>query len=253
MDADLAGLRRTGCGPAVSRAGGWNPKLSKQMAKHWQKVEARAVQSRGVWALVPGFVVRGKTLAAHEDLETALRQAAGEEEAAKLERVARRAELRSVFREFKTMNAAVAARLESELEAADSLRGDLVRLKKLQPDSREKIEKRTLMTLECWQALNDRRAAETPARPELLVRDTTWAAHEARWKELPGLRLAAEEADLDWRAAKAALAKASKVLSGLNVDWFKAWKSEYAPGTPENDALAGVKRFPPGARRKRGS
>lgn len=242
-----------GCSPAVSRAGGWNPKLSKQMAKHWQNVEARAVQSRGVWALVPGFVVRGKSLAAHEDMETTLRQAAGEEEAAKLEREARKAELRSVFREFKTMNAAVAARLESELEAGDPLRGDLARLKKLQPDSREKIEKRTLMTLECWQTLNERRAAETPARPDLLVRDTPWAVYEARWKELPGLRLAAEEADLDWRAAKAALTKASKALSGLNVDWYKAWKSEHAPGTPEHDALAGVKRFPPGVRRKRRS
>lgn len=60
-------------------------------------------------------------------------------------------------------------------------------------------------------------------------------------------------ADLDWRAAKAALTKVFKALSGLNVDWFKAWKSEYAPGTPEHDALAGVKRFPPGTRRKRGS
>ena len=200
--------------------------------------------------MVAGFEVRGRTLGVQAGLMAELAAAVKVALAAELDLKARDAALKAVFRDFKTMNGAVAARLESELEPGDGLRGDLARMRGVRPNNREKIQRRTLMTIECWQSMNERRAAETPARPALVVRKMEWAEYEARWKALPGLRMAREDAALAWRTAKAELAAASKTLGGLNVDWYQAWKSEYPPGTPEQAALAGVTRFPTGAKRK---
>lgn len=209
------------------------------MPAFWQIPETRGHQTHGVWKLVPGFQVGGTDLAAHEEAMKDLREAAALVEERRNALDSRIGELAGEFEFFKMMNVAVAARLASEVGDEEGLRRD-IGLLGIKQSSRVKIEERALKTCAAWEKVDAFLAAQVPAQAAAVVRGLTAGGYRARWEGLPDLRNAREVAAGDLRTAMGDLRGAEAVLDGMNKRWYQAWKSEYPPGTPEGDALAGV-------------
>lgn len=209
------------------------------MPSFWQITQARGLQTQGVWALSGGFTVGNHTAATHAtsigDLFTAATEAEDKENLLDTEVGV----LEGEYAHFKSMNTAIAARLDGEVDDGDPLQRDIDQLR-IVSDSRSAIEDRTLKTAAAWGKIDTARAAASPALPAVTVRGSTQAVYLARWVALPGKRQNRELAEGVLRSASSALRAADRVTDRINKDWYLAWKSEFPAGTPEGDALAGV-------------
>lgn len=209
------------------------------MPSFWQITQARGLQTQGVWALSPDFTVGKMGLDDHSDSLAEVLAAATTAEQQKNLLDTSDGQLRTEYAFFKSMNPAIANRLDGEVPDEDPLQGDIDQLR-IDPVNRAAIEERTLKTAAAWTKIDAARAAEVPPLPAVLVRGSTAATYQARWEGLPAKRQANETAAGVWRSGSSLLRKASKTLDRMNKDWLLAWKSEFPEGTPEGDALAGV-------------
>lgn len=209
------------------------------MPQYWQVTQARAHQTHGVWTLDAGFTVAGTDIMTHDGATSALLAAATLTEDKKNTLDTQNGDLGVEYDFFKSMNTAIAARLDSEVPDDHPLQKDIDQIR-LIPSNRSRIEERTLKTCAAWEKVNDWLAAKVPPLPAVTLRGTTAAAYRTRWLALPGKRNAQEVAEADWRTSLSELRIADRLLDRMNKDWYQAWKSEYPPGTPEGDALAGV-------------
>ncbi|MES2657710.1 MAG: hypothetical protein V4689_03775 [Verrucomicrobiota bacterium] len=209
------------------------------MPQSWQITQARALQTRGVWNLADSFTVGGLSYDHHEDFLTELGDAATTAETNDNLLDTADGVLRTEYAFFQSMNVAIAARLDSEVEDADPLQRDVDEIRSA-PSSRAAIDERTLKTVSCWQKVNAARAAAVPPLPAITVRSTAVAAYDTRWKALPAKRQTRENAAGVWRTSASLLRAVDRKLDRLNKAWYQAWASEFPPGTPEGDALAGV-------------
>lgn len=209
------------------------------MPSFWQITQARGLQTQGVWSLFSDFAVGRATLDNHADGLADLLAAATTAEGNKNLLDTEDAQLGTEYDYFKTMNTAIASRLDGEVPDESPLQRDIDQLR-IVSDSRAAIEERTLKTAAAWAKINTARAAETPPQPAVLVRGSTAAAYQARWAELPAKRQASETAAGVWRSGSSLLRAADRAVDRVNKDWYQAWKSEFPSGTPEGDALAGV-------------
>lgn len=209
------------------------------MPSYWQISQARGFQTQGVWALFSDFAVGKATIDSHADGLTTLLTAATTAEGYKNLLDTANAQLSAEYDYFKTMNTAIASRLDGEVPDEDALQRDIDQLR-IDASSRAAIEERTLKTVAAWTKINAARAAETPAQPAVVVRGSTAAAYQARWADLPAKRHASEAAAGVWRSGSSQLRAADKAVDRVNKDWYQAWKSEFPTGTPQGDALAGV-------------
>ena len=209
------------------------------MPQSWQIKQARGFQTQGVWSLDPDFTIGDATIESHTDSLADILGAATTSEGYKNLLDTADGTLRAEYAFFKSMNIAVAARLDSEVPDNDPLQIDIDQLR-IDAVSRAAVEERTLKTAAAWIKINAARAAEDPAKPPVAVRGSLAAAFQTRWLALPVKRQAREQAAGVWRTGSSQLRAADKALDRINKDWYQAWKSEYPPGTAQGDALAGI-------------
>lgn len=233
------GPRRSPCiSPPAARFS--NNNTLNTMPRAWQITEARALQTQGVWNLAETFMVGACSRDDHADLRLTLTTAAVATEVAQNILDTRDGALRAEYDHFKSLNAAIGSRLDSEVDDGDALQRDIDQIRKISPASRAEIDDRTLKTIEAWKKVNTARAALAPPLPAVTVRGTAVAAYETRWQALPALRQEREVAAAAWREKNSVMEGARRSLDRVNKDWYQAWRAEYPDGTPEGDALAGV-------------
>lgn len=211
------------------------------MSRFWQKTQDRAFETQGVWALSPLFAVGGVTMAGHAVLAEELLAAATAEEDARNVLDRWDGTLAGEYDFFYGVNVAVGMLMGGLVGVEEGLRRDVDAVRGMQQRGRTAVEARTLRTVACWQKVNAWLAAGVPALPPMVVRGTAVAAYEDRWKALPEKRKGREDAAGDLRKAEATLREAERRLDAANKAWHAAWKSEFPRGTPERDALAGVR------------
>ncbi len=210
------------------------------MPNAWQITQKRALQTQGVWALVDDFILRGKSKDDHADLASGFADAAAATEDAKNLLDTADGTLGSEYEYLRSMNVAIGSRLDGEVPDDEPLQKDIDQVRGLTQSSRAKIEDRAMKTAAAWKKIDAARSADTPPLDPITVRGATAAQFRARWEGLPTLRTSREEAAAGWREQNSIMERQRRVLDRLNKDWYEAWKSEYPPGTPEGDALAGV-------------
>jgi ribosomal protein L11 methylase PrmA len=210
------------------------------MPKNWQIVHKRSEQTQGVWALDDGFTVRDLSKDMHEDHAAEVRTAAEEEEEAADVMDSAEAAVRGEYVFFESMNSAIGQRLDSEVPDDDALQRDVDQITGIRQSGEAAIDDRTLKTIVCWKKINAARAAATPPLGAVTVRGVAVAAYETRWTALPGLRQPREVQAGDWRSRNSTRRTKTRRTDRENKDWYQAWKSEFPPGTPKGDALAGV-------------
>jgi hypothetical protein len=210
------------------------------MPQAWQIVQARALQTQGVWALSPAFTIGTETQATHNAMTGDVQGLAFDTETRKNTLDAKDGVLGTEYGYFQGMNTAIAARFDSEVPDSDPLQRDVDQISGIRPDNRSAIDERTIKTIACWQLINTARAAATPPQLPVIVRGVAQAAYNTRWTALIGPRQEREDAAGLWRAGNSDLRSMSRALDQANKAWYQAWKSEFPAGTPEGDALAGV-------------
>ena len=210
------------------------------MPSFWQIALQRSEQTQGVWALNDGFLVRSISKDDHSDHANEVFTAATVEEVAADALDTAEAAERTEYDFFQELNGAISQRLDSEVPDDAPLQRDVDEITGIRATSRSAIEQRALKTVVCWKKVNTAGAAAVPPVPPVVVRSVSVATYEARWSALPGVRQATEELAATWRSKNSDLKKVARRLDRENKDWYQAWKSEFLPGTPEGDALAGV-------------
>ena len=179
------------------------------MPQSWQIKQARGFQTQGVWSLDPDFTVGAATIESHTDSLADILGAATTSEGYKNLLDTADGTLRAEYAFFKSMNIAVAARLDSEVPDDDPLQIDIDQLR-IDAVSRAAVEERTLKTAAAWIKINAARAAEDPAKPPVAVRGSLSAAFQTRWLALPVKRQAREQAAGVWRTGSSQLRAADK-------------------------------------------
>lgn len=209
------------------------------MPLSWQITEARALQTQGVWALSPTLTVGGSGKTSHSVSLLAVQTQASTTEAAKNNLDTADGVLRIEYDFFQALNVAIAARLDSEVADGDPLQSEVNQIRK-QPDNRAAIDERTLKTIALWKKINLIRSTVPPLQSPIIVRGHFANIYETRWTALPAKRQTREDRASAWRSLNSSLRAADRTLDRLNKSWYQAWASEFQPGTPEGDALAGV-------------
>lgn len=205
----------------------------------WQITEARALQTQGVWALFPTLTVGGSSKISHASQLLAVQMQATTTETSKNNLDTADGVLRTEYDYFQSFNVAIAARLDSEVADGDPLQNEVDQIRK-QPENRAAIDERTLKTIALWKKINLIRITGPPLQSPIIVRGNLANIYEARWAALPAKRQTREDRAGTWRSSSSSLRAADRALDRINKSWYQAWASEFQPGTPEGDALAGV-------------
>ena len=205
----------------------------------WQITEARALQTQGVWALFPALTVGGSSKISHASQLLAVQMQATTTETSKNNLDTADGVLRTEYDYFQSFNVAIAARLDSEVADGDPLQNEVDQIRK-QPGNRAAIDERTLKTIALWKKINLIRITGPPLQSPIIVRGNLANIYEARWAALPAKRQTREDRAGVWRSSNSSLRAADRALDRINKSWYQAWASEFQPGTPEGDALAGV-------------
>ena len=210
------------------------------MATFAQIVLARATQTQGVWALAVAFEGGGRTKTQHGTQATLLQGKIGEFDTAEgaYDGAAVLVETEHSF--FKTMNVAIARRLDSEVPDDHPLQGRVDEADDIKPNSEADIERRTEKTIAIWKEVNASRAAETPPKTALEIRGVEAGGYQGRYADLPDLKRFREEQRGVLSTKRTMSKREARKLDKWNKDWHLAWKSEFPPGTNEGDALGNV-------------
>lgn len=210
------------------------------MATFAQIVIARVGESQGVWGLSPAFTGGGKSKEEHASQISAVSfaRAAKDTAAGVLFGAASVVAVEHEF--FKTMNVAIAARLDSEVPDTDPLQARVDQADDIAPNSEADIERRTELTFVIWKEVNTARAAEAPPRPALTIRSTTQAQYETRYTQLGPKKIIRDEKEGILTGKRTAEKREARKLDLWNKNWYQAWKSEFVAGTEEGDALVNV-------------
>jgi hypothetical protein len=210
------------------------------MATYSQVVIVRGQQTQGVWALDDAFTGGGQSKDTHQDqidlvaaAQTAVLTADGAEEAKDQAVLAEHA-----F--FKAMNVALFQRLDSEVPDDAPLQRRVDEAGAVRQDSELAIEQRAALSAVIWAEVNAARAAAVPVLLPVVVRGTTQAQFKTRLGTLPDKKQEREAARGVLKQKRSVLKSEARKLDLWNKAWYQAWKSEFPPGTPQGDALAGV-------------
>ena len=210
------------------------------MATYAQIVLARAGETQGVWALSAAFTGGGHDKAEHASQISVVSFARAAKDVAAGQYLAADNAVKTEHAFFKTMNMAIAARLDSEVPDTDPLQRRVDVADDIAQDSEADIERRTELTSVIWKEVNDVRAAQIPAKPALTIRSTTQAQYETRYLALTQKRTLREEKQGFLTAKRSADKREARKLDLWNKSWYKAWKSEFPAGTENGDALGNV-------------
>lgn len=107
-----------------------------------------------------------------------------------------------------------------------------------------KIMARARKVATLWKKVNTARAAATPALDPLTVGEKTVSAVDtALAANEPLLKTVAEKLS-GWNSMRGVVKTLATRVDKNNKRWYEAWQGEYAPGTPENDALSQIDTGP---------
>ncbi len=210
------------------------------MATYAQIVLARAAETQGVWALDDTFTGGGLTKEEHNDVLADVTAAILAKDTAAGELAAARADMKTEHDFFKTMNVAIASRLDSEVPDDDPLQKRVDAADDIAPSSEANIERRAEVTLVIWSEVNAARAAKVPPLPAITVRGTTQAQYASRYSALAPMRIVRDEKEGKLTSRRTLEKREARRLDKHNKDWYQAWKSEFPPGTDKGDALVNV-------------
>ena len=141
------------------------------MATYAQIVTVRAGETQGVWALDAAFTGGGHGKSEHASQISAVAFAIAAKDTAAGVLFAADSVVKVEHAFFAEMNVAIAARLDSEVPDNEPMQKRVDEADDIPPKSEAKIERRTELTFVIWKELNAARAAESPAKPALVIRN----------------------------------------------------------------------------------
>jgi len=210
------------------------------MATFAQIVLARAQESQGVWALDDTFTGGGNNKEEHNDMLADVTAAILAKDTVAGELAGKRAVMKTEHDFFKTMNVAIAGRLDSEVPDDDPLQKRVDEADNIRPHSEADIERRVEVTLVIWKEVNDARAALTPPKGAIVIRGVTRTQYADRYSALSGKRIERDEKEGKLTSRRTLERKEARRLDTANKDWYQAWKTEFPAGTDKGDALVNV-------------
>lgn len=211
------------------------------MSETWQTIQERGQQSVGVWGQWnPTFTVGNDTLTILDTRVQALPGAAQavktQEDAVDDARAARNTRVALIT----LLAVQMPRKLDGDLTEEDPYHKDLLDIRGTEITGIDTAQTRGQMVFSLWTKLNARLAAETPAKPALLVGGKTVANLDTAMTELPGKEQAVVNAVSLLNDKRATLRTGMRTTDSLNKRWYAAWQGEYAEGTPERDALSQI-------------
>jgi hypothetical protein len=234
------------------------------MKEQWEITQERAIATNAVWAMQPGFELRGTTLAQHRASLAALSEQAQACADAEGDASDAFAALKGLFAMLSDLGVRVPAAIDGLLDGEDGLRAQFGRIyEQSAADSRTSALNRARLVAPLWADFDAQAAAATPPgqplvmayrvpdsdAPPRVVDRAAFAALIADCEK--ALRTQAEKRRAVTNA-RSALRRLERRVDRDNKRWFKAWVNHYPAGTPEGDAaLAQVPTEPPPKRRKK--
>lgn len=217
------------------------------MPEFWEVTHTRAQQTIAVWSTHnPTFQVETLDLATHQANTDLLFTQSGDAEAVKDvydEAVdARDANVELIH----TLNTRVPQLIRSNLSDKDLLQKEVKDVLKVDLGSMAKELKRARRLKSLWTRVNAKRAAQTPALPEIDRSGKTVTDLDAALTAHPDLLQDVEDKQAEWNQSKSVLEQTDEIVDDANKKWYEAWKNYYDEGTPEHDALSQITTEPGG-------
>jgi hypothetical protein len=211
------------------------------MAEYWEPIRDRGNDTNAVWnEFNASFTVGSLTLGTHTAdvaLFEGLVQARDDAEDEYDEAIdAKDGNLHTLA----GLNTRAVSVIRGNLEAGDALMLELQDVSGMRNDGSGKIMARGRKLATLWKKVNAARAAGSPTLAPIEVGgavvdavDTALAANEPLLMAVSG-KLSA------WSSARSALRALSSKVDKNNKRWYEAWSGNYAPGSPEYDALSQI-------------
>ncbi len=215
------------------------------MAEYWQAMHVRGQQSLGVWGtFAAAFQVGPLTFQEHTtDVAGILTQVMARNtqqdvfDDAVLARDGN-------FRRIHDIVVRVPPLIDATLEDHDSLNQDLGDIYQVNPDSQQGGMERARRLISLWNRVNAKRAALTPALPELQMDTTSVADLSTALANHSHLLQTVENERSELNQQKSQLQTTANRVDRNNKRWYEAWGHNFAVGSPEHNALADVTTEP---------
>ena len=211
------------------------------MAEYWEPIRDRGNDTIAVWnEFNASFTVGSLTMADHTTDVTAFEPAVQARDDAEDEYDQAIDAKDANLATLRGLNTRAVSVIRGNLEAGDALLLELDDVSGMRNDGSGKIMARGRKLSTLWKKVNVARAAATPPLGAIEVGgvvvdavDTALSANE------PLLKTVAEKLSA-WSSARSALKALANRVDRNNKRWYEAWSGNYAPGSPQYDALAQI-------------
>ena len=130
--------------------------------------------------------------------------------------------------------------VESTLPGDDEFRTLVRGVRAVTSQAHEAVPERTRQAIVMWKKFNAHRAAMQPPQPELVIDDVTVTALQSNYANHGQLLGHVDDKDSAHSGLNSQLRRTATRVDKNNKRWFKAWRSSFATGTPEREALSRV-------------
>lgn len=211
------------------------------MSEYWEQPHIRGQQTIAVWnTFAPTFTVGTLTLAAHQ-LDVALIYTQVNDREVQQDVFDAATTARDDNYDFlRDMNVRATQVIEASLDPDDSLQAEVADVRNITALNQEGVLLRARRLISLWTAVNVKRAALVPPLPELQVGAKKVADLTAAVNGHGGLLLTMEQERAKLTQKKEALRVTVERVDQNNKRWYVAWGGNFAPGTPEHNALAQI-------------
>ena len=218
------------------------------MKLFWQKVWKRAITSLSTWSMQPEFELSDLTLAQHRMNTDQLEPLAQSLVDRDHDLIHARTEATGLFRRLAELNVRVPGIIRGHLNGQANLQAQLAKVFEVRTGvCPEKELRRARLVTELWKDFDAHRAAQSPPKPPLTVRqqdvEVGRVAGENLYAACEAAQKAQSAAEKNSTNAEVALQSAARRVDRDNKRWYQAWAMTFAAGTPEgNSARSNVPR-----------
>ena len=207
----------------------------------WQQILNRGQQTLAVWQLhAPAFALRNLTLASHTADVAALAPAGQATEDAQEGLDDAREDRDAALGVVAATNTRLPRKLDGELLPDDPFHADLEDIRRVASVSGPATLERGQKVVALWKKLNARNAAASPVIPPVTVGGVTLADFTAQVESLSAKGQTVQDKEAALRDLRGDLRTLAASVDQNNKRWFAGWEGEFAPGSPEREALAQI-------------
>ena len=198
------------------------------------------MSSVSTWSMQPEFELSDLTLAQHganaSQLDL-LSQAAVDRD---MDLTGARSEAARLFARLGDLNVRVPGIIGGHVNGQANLAAQLAKVFEVRTGvSPEEELRRARLVAELWKDFDAQRAAQSPPKPSLMVRqkdvDVGAAAFESLYAACETAQKAQAAAEKNLTNARVALLTMARRVDRDNKRWYRAWSKNFGPGTPEGD------------------